>query len=198
MKRGRRNGGKPAGVGLRRAGKGGPQLARTDGSYWTDEAETAFLDALGASCNVRMAAAAIGYTTATLYWRRRKDPAFAERWQAALSQGYSRIEALLLERAEEALEGRMPDPDLPIPAMTVKEAMELLRMHYAAARGREPRTPGRRARVRTIEEVRGSIKSKILAITAAREAARGDAAAGAGAAAIGKEGAAGGGDRGHG
>lgn len=178
-KRGRTNGGKPAGAGVRFAGKGGPQIARTGGSYWTDEAEGAFLDALGASCNVRTAAAAIGYTTATLYWRRRRDPAFAERWQAALSQGYSRIEALLLERAEDALEGRMPDPTIPIPAMTVKEAMELLRMHHAAVNGRGPRTPGRPARVRTIDEVRGSIRRKIAAIKNAREAA------GVGAGAIG-------------
>lgn len=159
---------KPAGRGLRAAGKNGPQMARTDGKCWTDEAEAAFLDALGASCNVSMAAAAIGYTTATLYWRRRRDPAFAERWRAALEQGYVRIEAMLLDLAENALAGRAPDAGSPIPAMTVKEALELLRMHHAAARGRAPRTPGRPARTRTLEEVQASILRKLGAVEKAR------------------------------
>lgn len=160
----RNHGGKPAGEGVRAAGKNGPQIARTSGKYWTDEAEARFLDTLGASCNVKMAAAAIGYTASTLYWRRRRDPAFAERWQAALEQGYTRIEALLIENAERSLSGRMPNPDSPIPAMTVREAMDLLRMHQAAARGAGPRTPGRRARPRSIDEVRASILAKLSAI----------------------------------
>lgn len=160
----------PAGAGVRAAGKNGPQVIKTDGKHWTDEAEAAFLDQLAASCNVRTAAESIGYTTATLYWRRRRDSAFAERWQAALEQGYVRLEALLLERAEDALSGRMPDPTIPIPAMTVKEAMELLRMHYAAARGRAPRTPGRPARQRSWEEVQASILAKLSAISAASAA----------------------------
>lgn len=162
-----RDAAKPLGEAVRRAGKNGPQVAESLGHYWSDEAEARFLDRLAASCNVRRAAAAIGYTPATLYWRRRRDPAFAERWAAALAQGYTRIEALLLERAEDALEGRMPDPETPIPAMTVKEAMELLRMHYAAVNGRGPRTPGRPARLRSLDEVRESILSKMAAMDAA-------------------------------
>lgn len=163
-----RGGRKPAGRALRAAGKNGPQVARTDGKCWTEEAEAAFLDALGASCNVSMAAAAIGYTTATLYWRRRRDPAFAQRWHAALAQGYVRIEALLIDLAEDALSGRAPDAGAPIPAMTVKEAMELLRMHHATAHGHGPRTPGRRARTRTLEEVQESILAKLGSVEKAR------------------------------
>lgn len=171
----RNHGGKPAGEGVRAAGRNGPQIAKTNGSYWTDEAEAGFLDSLAACCNVKRAAAAIGYATATLYWRRRRDPAFAERWQAALEQGYTRIEAMLIEAAENALSGRMPDPESPIPAMTIREAMELLRMHRAAARGAGPRTPGRRARPRSIDEVRGSIIAKLSAIETSRAEGRGRA-----------------------
>ena len=159
--------GKPGGRGLRAAGKNAPQLFTGGGGQWTEEAEATFLDRLAASCNVRMAAAAINYQPATLYWRRRRDPAFAERWHAALSQGYVRIEAMLIQSAEDALSGAMPDPGTPIPPMTVKEAMDLLRMHYAAVHGRAPRTPGRPARVRSIEEVRGSILAKLSAMEAA-------------------------------
>ncbi|WP_375429447.1 hypothetical protein [uncultured Sphingomonas sp.] len=168
---------KPAGQGVRAAGKNGPQLVKTEGSYWTEEAEALFLDQLAASCNVRTAAAAIDYTTATLYWRRRRDPAFAERWRAAMEQGYIRLESLLLEEAENALSGRMPNPDLPIPRMTVREAMDLLRMHQAAARGAGPRTPGRRAVPRPLAEVHASILAKLSAIETSRAAAAGMAGA---------------------
>ncbi|HEX8389525.1 MAG TPA: hypothetical protein VF636_10930 [Sphingomonas sp.] len=161
---------KPKGTGLRWAGKNGPQLAKTDGNSWTDEAEAMFLDRLAASCNVRTAAEAIGYTTPTLYWRRRRDPAFAERWQAALEQGYVRLEALLLSNAEDALSGHMPDPETPFASMTVKEAMELLRMHHATARGRVPGAPGRPSRLRSLEEVHGSIMAKLSSIDDARTA----------------------------
>ena len=162
---------KPTGTAVRAAGINGPQVARSGGGQWSDEAEAAFLDALGASCNVLHAADAIGYTAATLYWRRRRDPAFAERWRAAMEQGYVRIEAALIEAAEDALAGRMPNPALPIPKMTVREAMELLRMHNATAGGRGPRTPGRHARPRPIEEVRASILAKLAAIAGDEEGA---------------------------
>lgn len=155
---------KPAGTGVRAAGKNGPQVIRTCGKYWTDEAEAQFLDALAASCNVRMAAEAIGYQTATLYWRRRRDQRFAARWQAAMEQGYARLEAMLLETAEETLAGRAPDPERPFARMSVKEAIDLLRMHQQAARGQGPRTPGRRPVPRPVEEVRASVLAKLSAI----------------------------------
>lgn len=156
--------------GVRAGRKNAPQVVAATGKFWSDETEAAFLDQLAACCNVKMAAKAIGYSFTTLYWRRRRDPGFAERWQAALEQGYSRIEALLMSGAEDALSGRLPDPDTPIPAMTVKEAIDLLRLHQAAVRGRGYRAPGRPARVRTLDEVRASILAKVTAIKAARAA----------------------------
>lgn len=160
------NGSKPAGSGVRAAGKNGPQVVKSDGKYWTDEAEAVFLDALAASCNVQHAAAACGYSHTTLYRRRREYADFAERWRAALAQGYVRIEALLIERAEDALSGRLPDPELPIAEMTVKEAMELLRFHHATVHGEGPRRSGRPAVVRPLEEVQASILAKLSAMDA--------------------------------
>lgn len=158
---------KPAGEGVRAAGKNGPQLVSTE-HQWSEEAEAGFLDALAASCNVRRAAATIGYTAATLYWRRRKDPAFAQRWQAAMEQGYVRIEAALIEAAEDALAGRMPNPELPIPQMTVKEAIDLMRLHQQHARGMGPRSAGRPARTRSLDETRAGILARLSAIETAR------------------------------
>lgn len=156
----------PAGTALRASGKDGPQLIQSAGKRWTDEAEALFLDHLAASCNVTYAAAQAGFSKAAVYRRRRTDPAFAGRWQAAKQQAYVRIEMALIQRALEALEGREPDPDTPMPAMTVREAIEILKLNRASVEGRPARYPGWRARPRSIEEMRASILRKLQAIAA--------------------------------
>ena len=98
----------PTGTILRAGGKDGPQCVRSRGERWTDAAEAVFLDHLAASCNITAAAEASGFTTFSAYRRRRRDAAFAQRWQAALEQGYVRIEMALVRRAAEALEGLAP------------------------------------------------------------------------------------------
>ena len=152
-----------AGVVLRGTGKDGPQLVRTAGRRWSDEAEALFLDRLAASCNVTYAAEATGFSREAIYRRRRTDPAFAERWQAALEQGYARIEMALVRRAADALEGFAPDPDTPIPHMTVQDAIAVLKLHAPAVKG-EGRAPGWRARPRSLDEMRESILRKLEAI----------------------------------
>ncbi|HYE58036.1 MAG TPA: hypothetical protein VD948_06005 [Rhodothermales bacterium] len=119
-------------------GRHGPQRVNTRGARWSDEAETIFLDHLAATANVSASAKACGFTTQALYARRRKDAAFERRWDAALAQGYAHIEALLVQRAIEALEGFEPDPDTPIMIrdMTVKDAMILLGHHRRVVEGR--------------------------------------------------------------
>lgn len=165
---------KPAGATARTHGKDGPQIVRTAGHRWSDEAEAIFLDHLAASCNVTAAAAAAGFSGAALYQRRRRDPGFAERWQLALDQGYARIEELLVRRATETLEGRVPDPATPIPEMSVRDAISILGQHRNSVKG-EGRRQGWRGRPRTLEEMRDSILLKLEAIEAQRrreEAAR--------------------------
>lgn len=144
-------------------GKDGPQLIRIEGRRWSDAAEARFLDHLAASCNVTAAAEAAGFTRVAIYRRRRNDPAFAQRWQAALEQGATRIEALLLRRAEEALEGFAPDPDLPIPPMSVKDALAILGHHRRAVE-RGPRSRRQWARPRSLDELSDSILRKLEAI----------------------------------
>lgn len=153
---------------LRASGKDGPQLIESDGHRWTDAAEALFLDELAASCNVRCAAAAAGFSNAAIYRRRRLNAAFAERWHAAKAQAYIRIEMALIARALAALEGREPDPGTPIPAMTVREAIEKLKLNRASVEGVAAKYPGWRGRPRRPEEVRASILAKLGAIEAAR------------------------------
>jgi hypothetical protein len=156
----------PSGTGIL-VGKDGPQLIRSKGQRWSDTAEAAFLDTLAATCNVSAAADAAGFTRFTLYKRRRRDPGFAQRWSAALDQGYARIEAMLVQRAVEALEGYAPDPDTPIPAMTVRDALAILGHHRAAVE-RGPRSRRQWARPRSLDEVRDSILRKLEAVAPAR------------------------------
>ena len=151
-----------AGLAVRRD-RNGPQLQRSSGKRWTAAAEERFLDHLAATCNVRASAAYCGFCLSLIYRKRRADPAFAKRWQVALEQGYARLEAMLVQRANEALEGRAPDPDFPIPPMSVKEAMAVLAQHRAAVE-RHPRSRRRWARPRTLDEMRDSILAKLSAI----------------------------------
>lgn len=147
----------------------GPQQMRTSGKRWSEEAEAQFLDLLAASCNVTASAEGAGFSKAALYKRRRDDPAFAQRWQAALEQGYARIELLLVQRAGEALAGHVPDPDAPLAVMTIKEAITVLQLHRSSVKG-DGRAPGWRARPRPLEDMRASILSKFETIEAARRA----------------------------
>jgi hypothetical protein len=142
----------------------GPQRVTTRGHRWSDEAETTFLDHLAATANLTASARACGFGTQALYARRRMDPAFQQRWDAALSHGYAHIEALLVQRAIEALEGFAPDPDTPIIIrdMTVKDALILLGHHRRAIEG-GPRSRRQWARPRSLDEVRDSILRKLEA-----------------------------------
>lgn len=69
---------------------------RKDG--WTKARRTTFLKVLAESCNVRMAARAVGMTGGA-YKLRHTDPAFALLWDEALAIGYDRLETMLLQRA---------------------------------------------------------------------------------------------------
>ncbi|MCW3847866.1 hypothetical protein OF829_11500 [Sphingomonas sp. LB-2] len=158
----------PAGTAIRATGKDGPQVIHSKGKRWTDQAEKLFLDHLAASCNVTASAAAAGFSTVAIYNRRRADPGFAARWDAALDQGYARIEMLLVHRAGQLLEGYVPDPGSPLASMTVKEAINVLQLHRARVKGDGARAPGWRPRPRGFEEMRDSILGKLEAIETAR------------------------------
>lgn len=92
--------------GLRLArGRGGPgkgalpQLRRAGRRLWDEEVKQQFLDVLAATCNVRAAARAVAMTDRGAYGVRARDPAFAAAWNAALEQGYSELEMLLLRQS---------------------------------------------------------------------------------------------------
>ena len=183
------------GQGVRQDKHGRAQVIRAT-ARWSQEAEAAFLAELAATANVTAAAAAAGFSTPAIYKRRAAWPAFRAAWEAALDQGYARIEALLIAGACDALSGtgandapavagvrerrplaRVDGP--PLAAVSVDQAMNLLRLHRASARGGAPQRYDVNATPADIVAVRASILRKVAAIERAdaRAAATREAAA---------------------
>ncbi|MGZ8285866.1 MAG: hypothetical protein ACXW27_15515 [Allosphingosinicella sp.] len=155
----------PAGAILRSHGKDGPQLIRSGGHRWTEQAEETFLDCLAASNNATWSAEQAGFSKEAIYRRARRDPVFAEKMAAARAQSIGRIDEALARRAEDFLEGRPPDPDTPIVDMTVQDALAIVKL-YRARQNPEggARRPAWPARPRSLEEMRDSILKKLSAI----------------------------------
>jgi hypothetical protein len=113
------------------------QLRRAQPARLTREAEQAFLAALSATANIRLSAAAAGFSHSAFYHRRRTSPAFAREMRLALQMGYERLEMALLEAADPAAYAddawRHNDPP-PIPTMTANQALQLLYLHQKEAR----------------------------------------------------------------
>lgn len=130
---------------------------------WSDENEELFLDCLAASCNVGIACEQADVCHTTVYRQRRMRADFAAKWQAALEQGYARLEMALLRSAADSMEGIAFDGDRPIPAMSAETALAVLRHHRASVTG-EGKKSGWRARPKRLDEVRASIIRKLDAI----------------------------------
>jgi hypothetical protein len=71
----------------------------------------------------------------------------------------------LLQSAADSMEGLDFD-ERPIPQMTVEQALNVLRAHRGDVKGEGGHGPGRRARVRSLAEVRESIMTTVRAIEA--------------------------------
>lgn len=97
----------------------------------------AFLAALSATANVRLAARAAGFAHSSFYRLRDHDPAFAREMRLALEMAHKRIELALLESFDpESCRDdawRHNDPP-PIPPMNVAQALQLLYLHQKEAR----------------------------------------------------------------
>jgi len=153
---------------VRSSKTGHPCIARVGPGRWSARSERAFLEELTATANVKAAARAAGFSTISVYNRRKLWPAFAEAWRAALAEGYVRIETLLIHAATSTLD---PEPSAAeareTPIMSVEQAMNLFKLHRAEVRGRAGR-PGSRATEPDIEDVRAEILRKVAAIEKAR------------------------------
>src|SRR5206468_11404768 len=104
------------------------QMRRAQPGKLTREAEQAFLAALSATCNIRLAAAAVGSCFGAFNRRRKKDPVFAREMRMALRRGYEALELGLVESglpaSHEHGDWRHNDPPA-MPPMTVNQALQL-------------------------------------------------------------------------
>lgn len=176
---------------IRPAKNGKTKIIRS-AARWSDAAEERFLAKLAETCNITAAAEAAGFSTTTLYKRKRQWPGFAAEWQAAIDQGYTRLEAYMVELATDSLrqlaegarardkaaegqasegsatEGQAADTaavgPAGSPAMTVGEITNILRLHRAAQRGGAPQNYGWRRGAPDPEAIRASILRKLEAI----------------------------------
>jgi len=130
----RTQGGEPLVV---RTRSGRLQVRPAHGGKLTQAAEQLFLQALSATCNIRLSAAAAGASPAAFYRRRQRNPAFAREFRLALEMGYERLEAaavaagLPASHADDAW--RRNDPP-PIPPLTADQALHLLTLHEKSVR----------------------------------------------------------------
>lgn len=101
-------------------------------SDWTKAMAERFAEVLADSCNVTLAAQAIGRSISNVYKRRSKDASFRAAWDQALAIGYSRLELMLLERALHGVEKVVKAGDGTSAVMRDypdRIALSLLRMH---------------------------------------------------------------------
>ena len=138
----------------------------------TKAAEQLFLQALSASANVRLSAAAAGASARAFYRRRQQNKAFAREMRLALETGYSRIEAAAVmaacpsSHADDAWRSNEPPPIAP---MTADQALQLLYLHEKSVR-QSWEQPHRRRRRGESEEVYLARLRAMYAAEKAREA----------------------------
>lgn len=113
------------------------QLRRPTPDRLTRAHEQAFLAALSATANVRLSAAAAGFSHSAFYHRRKRSPAFAREFRLALEQGYATVEAALMEsfRPDSYADDAWRHNESPaMPKMTVDQGLQLLALHQKEAR----------------------------------------------------------------
>lgn len=146
---------------------------------WTKAKREAFLVELAASCNIVRAAALVGMGQSGAYRLRKREPAFAAQWQAALEIGYERLETALVRRALEAVGetvGEFPVEALdqrsePVEKMTVDQAIRVLTFHRESIRQGQARTRKTQARhVATQEETDAALIKRIRMVERQRAA----------------------------
>lgn len=111
------------------------------GRRWTQTKGQKFLEMLAATANVRAAFRAAGLSEGMVYRRRKTDPEFRAGWEAALGDGYAKLEIALLERAIHGI--RKPVVPKGTEIVLVHEysdrlAIALLTMHGRTVRGMPP------------------------------------------------------------
>jgi hypothetical protein len=151
------------------------QIARARLHQWTPRLEDRFLAALAATCNVKAACAEAGMSGPSAYEHRERWPGFAKRWDKAVEMADIRLAFALVEHGTNPFSSLDPPAPVPIPPMSVDDALHNLSMHQHQVSGIGGR-PGRRGRPPSFEESIRVIASKIEAIERANGLSEADKA----------------------
>lgn len=156
----------PADIDIRLDSHGKVQQRPKPVHSWTKAMRVRFLDHLAATCNVRMAAEAIGKPGRAAQALRRTDADFAEAWEKALETGYATLEAMLIARASGAEAASRSYPageteDVPDADQLDSELAIRLLGHYRA-RVKNPSRHGRKPHKKATEKETDAIIIKRL------------------------------------
>ncbi|MDB5681764.1 MAG: hypothetical protein JWO16_1569 [Sphingomonas bacterium] len=137
------------------------QIARARLKQWTPRTEARFLAALAACCNVKAACRAVGMSQAAAYNHYARWPDFEKRWEAALEEGFERLELALFDHAGRAFAAVDYPPDMAMPPVTFDQAIQLLGLHQSRVHKIGKRPGRKRHYARTSEEVFESLAHKL-------------------------------------
>jgi hypothetical protein len=145
------------------------QVAPTTRKLFDDAAKAEFLEWFAATCNLSLAARKTGfhYRTVIRHWR--ADAAFGAACRETLEIAYLRLEALALQAAAAALDparrfavdGEREAPTETL-AMSVADALQLLREHKRGVRGGPPKA-GRAPAAASNDEVIAALVKRLQA-----------------------------------
>lgn len=151
---------------VRNSKTGHPKVVRVRQGRWSAKVEAAFLAELTATANVNAAARAAGVTPQCVYLRRKHYPAFKAEWDAAVAEGFARIETLVVCAATATLQPEpLPERAYEAPQMSMDQAIKIWLTHRAGGPGAQKRRLGGMPRREPdIEEVRQEILRKVAAM----------------------------------
>ncbi|NJC32812.1 hypothetical protein GGR88_000286 [Sphingomonas jejuensis] len=84
---------------VRRGTDGRARVERVSPIRWTAAKQREFLAMLADTANVSRSARSVGMSDQSAYALRRRDAGFRQAWLEALSEGFDKLEMMLLERA---------------------------------------------------------------------------------------------------
>lgn len=114
-----------------------PKLVTGRPTTWTKALAQQFIDVLSDTCNVGLAAKAIGRSVSNVYKQRKKDATFRNAWDQAIVIAFGKLEMMMLERALHGQEKLVVARDGTSTVMREyndRVALSLLRMHRETAR----------------------------------------------------------------
>ena len=95
----------------------------------------AFLDHLAETANVTQSAKVAEVSTSLAYRTRMARPAFKKAWEAALGEGYARLEAYLVSEALVQANASTSEVTIKSRAQKYRLGLSLLSLHRATVRG---------------------------------------------------------------